>query len=265
MNNKVLCCLICIVAIILLINMIVTSNKENFDILDSAGAGYSGAGYSGDYKIPENINSIVSKVDGSMLNVNVLSSDNNDKTIEILIDNHGTRLCIEESSNNLLKCDSADKWLLKFVNNSVKMNELLRDSSLGQSSTLVNYPYYMILTQNSKLALQYNNGRFSVAPIGNYDSQKWDVSDYIIPEQQLFVKDIYDSSLDKMGYEKSSDPKDRVKINLNINDDRLKEILGVNNNNNNNNYTTKEKTCDTYVPNKAINNLCSSGDCAEHL
>ena len=153
------------------------------------------------------------------------------------------------------------KKILKFVNNSVKMNELLRDSSLGQSSTLVNYPYYMILTPDSKLSLQYNNGRFSVAPVGNYDSQKWDVSDYILPVQQLFVKDIYDSSLDKMGYEKSSDPKDRVKINLNINDDRLKEILRVNNNNNN---TTKEITCDTYVSNKAIDGLCSGG-CAEYL
>jgi hypothetical protein len=258
MNNKVFCCLICIIAIIILINIIVTSNKENFNILESAASGYSG---DYNYKIPENINSIVSKVDGTILNVNVLSSDNNDKTIEILVDNYGTRLCIEESSNNLLKCDSADKWLLKFVNNSVKMNELLRDSSLGQSSTLVNYPYYMIVTPDSKLALQYNNERFSIAPVGNYDSQKWDVSDYIIPDQQLFVKDIYDGPLDKMGFEKSSDPKDRVKINLNINDDRLKEILHINSNN----ASTKSSTCGTYIPKKAINNLCSSGDCAEHL
>jgi hypothetical protein len=259
MNNKVLCCLICIVVIIILINIIFTTYKENFDILESASSGYSDE-YN--YTPPKNINSIISKVDGSILNVNVLTSENNnDKTIEILVDNYGIRLCIDEASNNLLKCDSANKWLLKFVNNSGMMNEILRESSLGQSSTLINYPYYMILTTDKKLALQYNNGRFSVSPVGNYDSQKWDVSDYIIPEQQLFVKDIYDSPLDKMEYEKTTDPKDRVKINLNINDDRLKEILHVNPNNNSSNNS---ETCDTYVPKKAIDNLCSGG-CSEYI
>ena len=216
------------------------------------------------YEPLENINSIVSKIDGTLLNVNVLSSETGangnkyDKEIEILTDNYGTLLCMENSTNNLLKCGNEDNnnnsWHLKYVNNSVVMNNILDNSNLGQSSTKINYPFFMVLTNNNKLALQYNNGRYSVAPAGNYDSQKWDVSEYKIPQKQLFENDIYDAPLDKMPFSQNSNPNDRVKINLNVNDERLKELLNIQNNNDNG---TEEKKCGNYIPKEAAENLCS--------
>jgi hypothetical protein len=257
MNNKVLCCLICVVVIIILVITIVTHKKENFlTDLDAVGSSYS---EDNNYTTPDTINSIISKIDGTLLNVNVLSSDsntnNNDKTIEILTDNYGSRLCMDDTTNNLSKCDVAKQWKLKIINNSVVMNELNK-SSLGQSSKMVNYPFFMVLTPDGNLALQYNNGRFSVAPVGNYDSQKWDVSDYEIPQKQLFVNDIYDGPLDKMHYSQDSDPKDRVKINLNVNQDRLKELLHIDTNTSNDEGTRSKY--DRYIPKKAVNNLCSA-------
>jgi hypothetical protein len=247
MNNKVLCCLICVVVVIVLLSIVIT--KEKFDI-DSAASQYSSEN---NYNVPQTINSIVSKIDGTLLNVAVIDNNSNDeKTIELLVDNYGSRLCMEDNTNNLSKCDNSKQWKLKFVNNSIIMNGL--SSNLGQSSTMVNYPFFMVLTLDNKFALQYNNGRFSVSPVGNYDSQKWDVSDYEIPQKQLFVNDIYDGPLDKMPYSQASDPKDRVKINLNINDERLKELLHIDSTN------TSDKsndTCDTFVPRNAINGLCA--------
>ena len=170
MNNKVLCCLICVVVIIILVIMIVTHKKENFNVLGSAGSSYSNE-YS--YKPPENITCIVSKIDGTLLNVNVLSSESgtHNKTIEILTDNYGSRLCMDDTTNNLSKCDVAKQWKLKFINSPSDMDDL-SISSLGQSSTMIKNSFFMVLTSDGKLALQYNNGRFSVSPVGNYDSQK---------------------------------------------------------------------------------------------
>jgi len=252
MNNKVLCCLICVVVIIILVIMIVTHKKENFNVLGSAGSSYSNE-YS--YKPPENINSIVSKIDGTILNVNVVNANANDKIIKILTDDNGTALCMV-NTNNLSKCDDEDtnEWKLKFINDANDMNTLLKNTSRGQSSTMVNYPFYMVLTSNDTLALQYNNGRFSVSPVGNYDSQKWDVSNYKIPQIQLFVNDIYDSPLDKMPYSQDSDPNNRVKINLNVNDERLKELLNIKSDNTS---SDSNNTCDRYIPKDAVKNLCS--------
>ena len=81
MNNKVLCCLICVVVIIILVIMIFTHKNEHFNtVADAAGSQYL-ANY--ENNIPENITCIVSKIDGVLLNVNVLSSDSgtNNKTL----------------------------------------------------------------------------------------------------------------------------------------------------------------------------------------
>lgn len=250
MNNKVLCCLICVV-IIVLVSIVITKYKEKFKVEDAANQ-YSSEN---NYIAPKTINSIVSKIDGTLLNVEVINDTSiNEKTIEILTDNYGSRLCIDDNTNNLSKCDVSNQWKLKFVNNSSIMNGLSSNSNLGQSSTMVKYPFYMVLNQTNEFALQYNNGRFNVSPVGNYDSQKWDVSSYKIPPKQLFINDIYDGPLDKMPYSQASDPKDRVKINLNIGDKRLKELLHIDSTN------TSDKsndTCDTFVPRNAINGLCA--------
>jgi hypothetical protein len=257
MNNKVLCCLICVVVIIVLLSIVIRNEKENFQHNYDAAASQYSSNY--ENNIPQTINSIVSKIDGTLLNVIVVNSNssNNDKTIEILTDNYGSRLCMEDTTNNLSKCDVAKQWNLKFINDSVVINRLT-NTNLGQSSTMVNYPFFMVLTSDDKLALQYNNGRFSVSPVGNYDSQKWDVSDYEIPQKQLFINDIYDGPLDKMSYSQESDPKDRVKINLNVNHERLKELLHIDSNTSSNSSDSSDSSkCDISVPKDSVENLCS--------
>jgi hypothetical protein len=253
MNNKVCCCLICVVVIIVLVSIVIRTEKETFQI-DAAASQYS-SNY--ENNIPQTINTIVSKIDGTLLNVNVVKSNssNNDKTIEILTDNYGSRLCMEDATNNLSKCDVAKEWKLKFVNNNSILDGLSSNPNLGQSSTSVNYPFFMVLTLDDKLALQYNSGRFSVSPVGNYDSQKWDVSDYEIPQKQLFVNDIYDGPLDKISYLQESDPKNRVKINLNVNNERLKELLHIDSNTSSNSIDSSK--CDISVPKDSVENLCS--------
>jgi hypothetical protein len=260
MNNKVLCCLICIIVIIILVSIIVTNKKENFQAHNPADDYLQNF----TYEIPQSINSIISKVDGTMLNVKTdtdtdQSSTSNNKTIEILIDNNDARLCMDGAiNNNLIKCSSSNKqtWALTYIGDVATMNQVSSNQHLGQRSTMINYPFFMVL--KGDLALQYNNGRFSVALIGNYDSQKWDVSSQKINSGQLFIRDIYDGPLDKMPYSRGSDPKDRVKINLNVNDERLKEILHIDSGGAGGaGATASDSKCGKYVPNEAVENLCS--------
>jgi hypothetical protein len=236
MNNKVLCCLICIIIIVVILVNIITSNKEKF----------------GDYP-PTTINSIVSRIDGTMLNVEVTdqsTGDETDKTIKIKVDNDNI-LCMDSDTKYLSKCPDDTTWILKFIVDEEAMRSVIDDErQIGNAF----HPFYMVLTQDAQWALQYNNGRFSVAPVGNYESQKWDVSHHKIPERQLFVRDIYDGPLDKMPYSKNSNPKDRIKINLKINDEKLKKLLHIDSDTSG---TIDSSKCGTYVPNTAVENLCS--------
>jgi hypothetical protein len=156
---------------------------------------------------------------------------------------------------NLLKCEVPDKWNLRYINNANVMNTLLKKSSRGQSSTMVAYPFFMVLLSSDEdYALQYNNGRFSVSQIGNYDTQKWDVSDKKIPKQQLFVNDIYDGPLDKIPYSQDSNPKERVKLNLNVNDETLKNLLKIDSTHDSD---KSNDACDTFIPRSSVANTCT--------
>jgi hypothetical protein len=134
------------------------------------------------------------------------------------------------------------------------MNEVLSNSNLGQSSTMVDYPFFMVLSSDNDYALQYNNGRFSVSQKGNYDNQKWDVSDKIIPQKQLFVNDIYDAPLDKILYSQDSNPKDRVKINLNVNDKTLKNLLKFDSTDDSD---KSNNSCDKFIPRSSVADACA--------
>jgi len=260
MNNKVVCCVICVVVIILLVSIIfsLSNNKEKFN--DGASQAYLNSGANGaNGANGAAINSIVSKIDGTMLNVRVTEpqTTNADKTIEILVDNNGNKLCMDDTNRNVSKCSDVGKlWILKHIDSIGTMGTVLSSNSHSvQYSTMNNFPFYMVLTSDNKFALHYNHGRFSVVPVGNYDSQKWDVSDYTIPEKQLFERDIYDGPLDKIQYSRGSDPNNRIKINLNVNDEKLKELLHLDSEMTSG--ASDSSKCDRYVSKESLENVCA--------
>ena len=173
--NKKNCILVLVVLIILviLIDLIFNFSKilyENFQ--------------SESNELPK---SIISKKDGRIINISFLKNDpninnnNKERTIflqsplsnnkNIGLNNDGTL-----SETFVKTMDSTQQWKLIFINNNLKYNKYLGNSTNGlkTDNTCVKYPFYIIVSRGKSdtWALQYDYGSLSCRPIGNYDSQK---------------------------------------------------------------------------------------------
>lgn len=220
-------------------------------------------------------NSIVSKKDGRIININFLANDPNkynkheDRVIflqsplsnnkNIVLNNDGTL-----SETFVRTMDMAQQWKLIYINNKPKYNKYLGNSTNGNNTdnTCVRYPFYIILSNTpKKKALQYDYGALTCRPIGNYDSQKWDVSDETLKGKSIVIHNTlkndglnFRSNPDTNGSE--VDP-NKINLNFNIKNDLLKQIFGTDSISNESNGESKSSgSCGTYVPNDAIESLC---------
>ena len=238
MNNKVCCLILVLIIIVLLYNIIVV---EKFDA-----------------HVPTEINSVVSKMDGLMLNVEKDANFDVNSIINIKVDQEGSYLSHNDSG--LLNFgDKKHNWKLNLLQNGNDVNNLLGTTGVVDN-TGISYPFYMITSQD--YALKCINGRISIAKAGNYNSQKWDVSSDKIMKNQLVPKNIYDTPIGPLTPSSVERDKDRIKVNLNINDDKLKQILNIENNQDSLSGMSQESAakCDTYLPKSAIESLCPGCD-----
>ena len=234
MNNKICCVILVLIIIVLLYNITVMEKFENHD---------------------NEIKSIVSKMDGLSLNIEKDPNFDVNKIINIQIDDNGSYLGHDESG--LLNFgDNKHKWKLNLVENGADVNNLLGTSGFVDN-TGISYPFYII--SSGDMGLKCLNGKISVAKLGNYNSQKWDVSTKKILNSQLVLRDIYDTPIGPLTPSSVKTDENRIKVNLNINDEKLKKLLNIEQNNlaqtNGMEHGSQEK-CDTYLPKSAIESLC---------
>ena len=231
MNNKVCCVILVLIIIVLLYSIIVV---EKFDAHQ-----------------PAEIKSIVSKMDGLSLNVEKDANFDQNSIINIMVDDNGSYLGHDESGLlNFSDNEPKPQWKLNLIENGNDVNTLLKTTGVVDN-TGISYPFYMITS--GEHALKCINGRISLAKAGNYNSQKWDVSSHKIMKNQLVPKNIYDTPVGPLPPSSVETDKDRIKVNLNINDDKLKQILNIDNTTHSNDVPSK---CDTYLPKSAIESLC---------
>ena len=255
MNNKI-CCLVLVLIIILLIVKLTKIEK-----FDNSNLYYGEQPKSTDVSIPINeVKSVVSKVDGAILNIET----NEDLSINIPVDNKGQYLGLSDSGV-IGFSENKYNWKLNFIENSNDLNILLDSlgrTGYGQKTSNVSEPYYIVTaTNNIGMALQCSSNKILASPLGNYDSQKWDVSKVIIPRKQIILRDIYETPIGQLESSSVKAEKDRIKINLNINDDKLKQLLNLDNNDpNNTEMSDSNEKCDTYMPKSAIESLCPGCD-----
>ena len=239
MNNKVCCLILVLIIIVLLYNIVVV---EKFDTNQ-----------------PTEINSVVSKMDGLMLNVEKDVDFDTTKNINIKVDQMGNYLGHDYSGLLNFTDENKHPWKLNLLENANDVNTLL-DTEGVVDNTGISYPFYMITSGD--YALKCINGRISIAKAGNYNSQKWDVSSHRIMKNQLVPKNIYDTPVGPLTPSSVETDKDRIKVNLNINDDKLKQILNIENNQDSLNGMGQGSgtKCDTYLPKSAIESLCPGCD-----
>ena len=164
--------------------------------------------------------------------------------------------------------DINQQWSLK-INNATDYNNELGDNQYKGydiTSKCVQYPFYIVKSnsiskKNPSWCLQYDSGRLTCNPIGNYDSQKWDVSNINLSSKNIYTHNSVNTNLGS--FRKESDnsdgdivDSDKVKINLNINDESMRQLLGfkISNDNNHNNNNQNSKFY-TYVPKDSIKSM----------
>lgn len=256
MNSKIILFLVGLVIIIFLIDII--TNKEKFATREDQMSAY--LGQNAKDIVIKDIKSIVSKIDGTKLNIEV---DDNSLSfpVDIAIKTNSTGKYLGIDNLGLSEGDNKFLWKLYRIENSNSLNLLLGDrSGFGQKLSNVNYPFYMVLGKEEDykhLALHYNYGRVMPELKGNYDRQKWDLSPDVIPQNQLVIKNMYDSIVGPVSSgNRNADP-DRIKINFNVNDEKLKNLLNMDTNVAESSSGSK---CDTYIPKTALKSLCPGCD-----
>ena len=214
--------------------------------------------------------SIISKMSGRVINITFMSNDPNNETIfipspttpnkNIVINADGTL-----SEDVVRSSDVNQQWILKRINNVAEYQSALgtnANNGYNPSSSCVSYPFYIITSnspskKNPNYCLAYEPGRLFSRPIGNYDNQKWDISN-----QKLNGKSIctHNTSGSLRSNPDTSDGQsvdaDKIKIKLNVNDELLRQMLG----NSSQNSSSSSETCDTYLPKNSIKSICKGCD-----
>ena len=208
----------------------------------------------------QDIKSIISKKDGKILNVKIISSD-----IVILPSPTQYNKNIKVGNDGILEEITADdtdikqQWDLVKVETKGQYEQLLNNTrGLDPNSMCVKYPFYILKSKSNSHCLQYDTGRLTAAPIGNYDSQKWDVSNNLKTGKGICTHYTgkNDEGLDELrqSSETNSIDPNKIKLNLNINDETLKQLFGsaaINNTS-----ETQSQQCDRHIPKDSICSLC---------
>tara|TARA_B110001469_G_C9578219_1_gene286759 strand:- start:405 stop:1163 length:759 start_codon:yes stop_codon:yes gene_type:complete len=246
--DKLITC-VCIIIIVLLLDMIfgITSimPNEHFNVNNDM--------------ILKSVKSLRSKVDGMLINIDIDDDarnkylpDDTEINIKIPVDNNENYLDYDGIEISFTS-DNKSKWILHKIKDAQMLNKITNgNSNAGYSADKVDkYPFFMVTSIDHKnKVLQYSNGNLLCVSVGNYDSQKWDISDERIPTSQLILKNIYDTPIGQMAKSSSSDNENKIKLNLNFNNEKLKQLF------NDTSSNDTPQNCDTYLPKSAVKSLC---------
>jgi len=287
-KNKNIMLFVCLfVILIIFLDLIFNFSSivvENFDSSSSSSynagaAGASGAGAGAavgaeSSNNTNNIKSVISKMTGKVFNVSFYSDDPTNSIINLqsprsekynlTVNNDGTL-----SEENIISSKDTQQFILKKINNiSEYRNELQTNQNNGSdiSSTCTKYPFYIIKSNsNNKRSphwcLAYESGNLFVHPIGNYDNQKWEVSNLIISNKSFCTSDMDSTSVGQFRNIPDIDKdklydKEKIKINFNLNDELKQKLFGLEGKSEN----TSSNQCPTYLPKKSIESLCKGCD-----
>jgi hypothetical protein len=227
-----------------------------------------------------NIKSVRSMVFGKMFKINFLQNDPENNTILLespVSSNANVSANTDATLSEELKTNTniAQHFKLLKIDNAQKLNDLLKDTNNGAhtSSAVTKYPFYVIKSLkfgDNNWCLSYEPGRIFLSPLGNYDNQKWDVSNIEVLKKGVLthtVTNTDDGNFNAHGDGSDGqliDP-DKIKINLNLTDELKRQLLGVESNQNSSGRESQSndfysQTCDSHIPKNALKSLCRGCD-----
>lgn len=253
--------------------------KAYNDKLEKVSSDLEGEDYSTVSK--ENIKSIVSKHDGRMFNVSYINSDPEQKTIIIpspVKDNANISVNNDGTLSETLKMSSKSdqQFQLIEVNGPSDYQDLFPEykNDRGASLDSAHYPFWIIKSNKigfTNWCLAYEPGKLFLSPIGNYNNQKWDVSNLRNPKKSVITHCVSNNSLGSFNNSAANDPlnkevhdPNKIKINLNLTDELKKQLfpdieLGKDSDTSGEEFTGNAN-CGTQIPGSALGSICPGCD-----
>ena len=226
------------------------------------------------YESVERPKSIISKMDGKIFNIffnnhiMYINSPTNLETKLIGLNDDGKLINFEKNTD-----ENKTQWeLIEIKNRSDYIRELGNNNNNGYNtnSSCTNYPFYIVKSRNTNFSgnntrcLQFNYGKLMARPIGNYDTQKWDVSSLATKygtghgtqdNPDICYKECEVEQSFKSDTSKPSEPNEKIKINFNIKDEFLKQLF-PNGIDSHNQSQSNSNSNGNLVPNSAIGSVC---------
>lgn len=229
----------------------------------------------------KNIKSVLAKFEGKMLTVVFLKNDPENSTILIespVSKNANISVNSDGTLSEELKtpANTAQQFKLIKIDSTQSFNNLLNNSNNGAHTaiTITNYPFYILKSVkfgDNNWCLAYEPGRLYLSPLGNYNNQKWDVSNIEVPNKSVTTHNVNNNAVSSFntngdGLEGEIVDPNKIKINLNLTDELKRQLLGVESNNNNSSNGSSSgsnfysQKCDTHIPKNALSSLCRGCD-----
>lgn len=230
------------------------------------------------------IKSIVSKMYGKVINIYPIPPVNQVPTRHFMVKVNGQALSVNKDGTYGLVLSNNDDirqhWELLLIRNSGDLITALNGSNNGYNVNKVSYPFYMcrsVFDVNSGTgsirALQYEGGYISVRPIGNYDNQKWDISNAQL-ESNVKIHNTglsptvlndtgasYGNYYSNVEMPNENNVQEKLNINLKLNQEVIDQLFG-NRVGENSVGNGSENSCsvDNWLPRDSVRSVCKGCD-----
>jgi hypothetical protein len=288
--SKIVILLLIILLVALIINSVFNFTdiiQENYEDLLSIAASTTDSDVTSPNPIKEDkhVAAIVSKYSGKAINVEAIGEPPTKKCVikfygqnSLSMNDDGTYSVGLSNKDNIRQ-----QWMIIHVTDYQSFLKIIpqNNKNMGASVHESDYPFYMIISafDNTK-CLQYDSGSILVRPIGNYNSQKWDISYQKVENAIATHKKDPISGLsgdfrtdgDSFSSNEYNNDFDKIKLKLNLSPDTLQSILGssgikMRNMKGNNaiNLGNDNEECldcnkDNWIPRSSIKSICSGCD-----
>lgn len=220
---------------------------------------------------PKSVKSLISKISGRVFNININPRDNRIITISSPSDPQKANISVNQDGtlSNEVKAREIQnqQFVLERITNAEQYRRVLGTNSnngADVSSSCTRYPFYVVKSNaigktNPPWCLGYETGNLFVHPVGNYDNQKWELSNVVVDTKSYCTNNMKNTSTGPMRHVPDSKHDEfysdnKIKVNFNFNEELKSKLFGIEPSDSN------DGKCPTYLPKNSIKSLCKGCD-----
>ena len=253
--NKNIFCLITIIVIILLIDLVFNISKPLFRVSEG-------------FDNHTSMKSLVNILDGTTVSIEQI--DDTNKYYIPIFDKEDRVLGLDKN-NELVISDKIQEnaWTLLKYNHDENNQDTFLKEAVGDIITdpaklnvFIKLDLYLLTNTDKTYAIQYIRNSLVCTKINVAinmfiaGANLWNFVEKEGPTKELILRDIKQSYLGPVKYSGAIDDPNNINIKLNLEDERLKQLLNLNNSSAPTNPASNAEQCDTYLSRDAVKSLC---------